>query len=245
MGEPARKAPAFEDSADEDPFRLGWRLRRVRLPDGRTELREEPLTAADLLDPQLGDHVTQNSWHVAVVHELLDILSWRYESRPDVFVSCDLKMIWRIRGLPNPAPDLAVIPGVRDKTRFRRSFDVRKEGTRPALVIEVVSDEPEHKSADHDEKVRIYERAGIGEYLILDLPNPVCRLTGYRLDAAGRYQPILPDSEGRLLSATTGLWFRVAPEGRSLHLFDAAKGERLLSSSEVRVELEQLRNRRD
>jgi Uma2 family endonuclease len=243
MSEPARKAPACEELAEDDPFRLGWRYRVVRLPDGKTELREEPLTAADLLDPQLGDHVTQNSWHVAAVHELWDILSWRYESRPDVFVSCDLKMLWRIRGLPNPSPDIAVIPGVRNKARLRRSFDVRKEGTRPALVMELVSDEPEHKSADHDEKVRIYERAGIAEYLILDPPNPSCRLTGYRLDAAGRYQPIRPDSEGGLISATTGVRFRVAPEGRSVYLFDAATGERLLSSSEVRRELERLKNR--
>ncbi|HEY4593447.1 MAG TPA: Uma2 family endonuclease [Thermoanaerobaculia bacterium] len=243
MSEPARKAPAYEESEDDDLFRLGWRYRTVRLPDGRTELREEPLTAADLLDPQLGDHVTQNSWHVAVVHELWEILSWRYEPRPDVFVSCDLKMLWRIRGLPNPSPDIAVIPGVRDKTRFRRSFDVRREGTRPSLVIELVSDEPEHQSADHEGKVEIYERAGIAEYLILDPPYPSCRLTGYRLDAAGRYQPIPPDSEGGLLSATTGVRFAVTPEGRSLHLFDAATGERLLSSSEVRRELERLRNR--
>ncbi|HEY4589784.1 MAG TPA: Uma2 family endonuclease, partial [Thermoanaerobaculia bacterium] len=87
MSEPARKAPAHEDLAEDDPFRLGWRYRFVRLPDGRTELRQEPLTAADLLDPQLGDHVDRNSWHAAVVHELWDILSWRYEPRPDVFVS--------------------------------------------------------------------------------------------------------------------------------------------------------------
>jgi Uma2 family endonuclease len=245
MSEPARQAPAYEESADGDLFRLGWRYRVVRLPDGRTELREEPLTAADLLDPQVGDHVTQNSWHAAAVHELWDILSWRYDSRPDVFVSCDLKMLWRIRGLPNPSPDVAVIPGVRDKTRFRRSFDVRREGTRPALVIELVSDEPEHQSADHEDKVEIYERAGIAEYLIVDPPNPSCRLTGHRLDAAGRYQPIPPDSSGGLLSATTGVRFAVTSDGRSLHLFDAATGERLLSSSEVRRELERLKSRRD
>jgi Uma2 family endonuclease len=243
MSEPARKAPACEELAEDDPFRLGWRYRVFRLPDGKTELREEPLTAADLLDPQLGDHVTQNSWHAAAVHELWDILSWRYESRPDVFVSCDLKMIWRIRGLPNPSPDIAVIPGVHDKTKFRRSFDVSREGTRPVLVIELVSDEPEHQSADHEDKVEIYERAGIAEYLIVDPPNPSCRLTGYRLDAAGRYQPIPPDFEGGLLSATTGIRFQVAPGGRTLHLSDAATGERLLSSSEVRRELERLRDR--
>ncbi|MFL6261016.1 MAG: Uma2 family endonuclease [Thermoanaerobaculia bacterium] len=98
---------------------------------------------------------------------------------------------------------------------------------------------PEHQSADHDEKVEIYERAGIAEYLILDPPNPSCRLTGYRLDAAGRYQPIPPDSEGGLVSATTGVRFRVAPEGRSLHLFDAVTGVRLLDSREGRLRAEQ------
>jgi len=37
--------------------------------------------------------------------------------------------------------------------------------------IEVVSDEPEHQSADHVDKVRIYERAQVAEYFILDPPS--------------------------------------------------------------------------
>jgi hypothetical protein len=76
MGEPARKLPALEESSG-NPFRLGWRLRSVILPDGHAELVEEPLTAEDLLDPQLGDHVVQNSWHVATVHRLFEILTRR------------------------------------------------------------------------------------------------------------------------------------------------------------------------
>lgn len=242
MAEPARAAPAPEaDFPSDDPCRLGWRLRSVRLPDGRSELREEPLTEGDLLDPQLGDHVIQNSWHIATVYSLYDILSWRYEPRPDVFISSDLKMIWGILGLPDPAPDIAVIPGVRDRGRFRRSFKVRREGTRPALVLEVVSDEPEHQSADHHDKVAIYERAGVPEYLILDPPTPfgkACLWTGYRLNSAGRYEPIPADAEGRLLSTTTGLWFGVAPEGKSIQLVDAATGELLLSSAEGRRKAE-------
>jgi Uma2 family endonuclease len=239
MGEPAA---AYEDFDDLDnPFRLGWRLRSVRLPDGTTEVQEVPLTAEDLLDPQLGDHVVQNSWHVSTVFALFDILSSRYEASPDVMVSCDMKMIWGIRGLAEPAPDIAVIPGVRDKTRMRPSFRVRKEGTRPALAIEVSSDEPEHQGNDHEKKVRIYERAKVPEYLILDLPSPVCRWTGYRLDKSGRYQPIVPDAEGRLFSMTTGLHFGISPDGQAPHLFDAATGERLLTSSEVRAELNRLK----
>ena len=243
MGEPARRAPADYEDLDEldDPFRLGWRLRSVHLPDGTIEVREVPLTAEDLLDPQLGDHVVQNSWHVSTVFALFDILSSRYEASPDVLVSCDLKMIWGIRGLPGPAPDVAVIPGVRDKASTRPSFRVRKEGTRPALAIEVSSDEPEHQDNDHEKKLRIYERAKVPEYLILDLPSPVCRWTGYRLDKSGRYQPIVPDAEGRILSRTTGLQFAISPDGQAPQIFDAATGERLLTSSEVRAELNRLK----
>jgi Uma2 family endonuclease len=243
MGEPARLAPADCEDPDEldDPFRLGWRYRRVRLPDGTTEVREEPLTAEDLLDPQLGDHGVQNSWHVSTVFALFDILSSRYEASPDVLVSCDLKMVWGIRGLPGPAPDIAVIPGVRNKARTRPSFRVRQEGTRPALAIEVSSDEPEHQGNDHEKKVRIYQRARVPEYLILDLPSPVCRWTGYRLDKSGRYQPIVPDTEGRLLSTTTGLLFGISPDGNAPQVFDADTGERLLTSREVRAELNRLR----
>jgi Uma2 family endonuclease len=248
MGQPARKPPAFDDSdlPSDDPFRLGFRERIVRLPGGRTELRQIPLTAEDLLDPQLGDHVTQNSWHSATVTTIYEMLAWRYESRPDVLVTGDLKMMWGIPGLPNPSPDVAVIPGVRDKARMRRSFKVRREGTRPAFVLEVVSDEPEHRSADHHRKVEIYERAGISEYLILDPPasaDEECRLSGFRLNASQRYEPIPPDAEGRLLSATTDLLF--AASGRTVHLFDTATGERLLTSSEARAELERLRAAQD
>jgi Uma2 family endonuclease len=240
MGEPARRAPAPEaDFPSDDPCRLGWRLRSVRLADGSSELREEPLTEEDLLDPQMGDHVVQNSWHIATVYMVYDVLTWRYESRPDVFVSSDLKMIWGIPGLPGPAPDIAVIPGVRDKGRLRRSFKVRQEGTRPALVLEVVSEEPEHQSADHQKKVRIYERAGIPEYFILDPPSPdACRWTGYRLNASGRYEPIPPDAEGRLLSVSTGLRFGVSPGGKSILLIDAATGEQQLSAAEGRRKAE-------
>jgi Uma2 family endonuclease len=246
MGEPARKLPTLEESSN-DPFRLGWRVRSVRLPDGRADLVEEPLTAEDLLDPQLGDHVVQNSWHVAMVYRLFDILSRRYKAHSDVFVSSDLKMIWGVPGLQEPAPDIAVIPGIRDKARMRRSFHILKEGTRPALTIEVVSEEPEQQSADHEGKVGIYERAKVPEYFILDPPSPPedrCRLTGYRLNAAGRYEAIVPDAEGRLLSKTTGLWF--APAQRSVHLVDAATGEQILTGDEeadrLRAELDRLKS---
>jgi Uma2 family endonuclease len=253
MGEPATHLPLPEEDRSDDPFRLGWRLRTVRLPDGSSEIREVPLTAEDLLDPQVGDHVTQNSWHILTAHKLLGLLSSRYKSSPDVLVTCDLQIFWGIPGLKNPSPDLAIIPGVRERDRFRRSFQVMRERAKPVLVVELVSDEPEHKSADHDKKVKIYQRAGVPEYVIADPPYTPggCRLTGYRLNKAGRYTPIPPDSQGRILSMTTGLWF--APAGDTIDLIDAETGERLLTDSEalerseneiarLQAELERMRN---
>jgi Uma2 family endonuclease len=247
MAEPARRLPAPEDlePLEDDPFRFGWRLRKIRLPDGRFEVREVPLTAEDILDPQVGDHLVQNGLHIDMVHTLFEMVKGRYESRLDVLVTSDMKMRWGIRGLSDPAPDLVVIPGVLDRGRYRKSFHVRKEGTRPCLVVEVVSDDPEARHKDHVEKVPMYERAQIPEYLIVDPPYPGTPphepVIGYRLDAAGRYQPIEADAEGRVLSLTTGLWFALSPDGRKIELIDAETGERLLTPQETRAELARAR----
>lgn len=241
MTEPARRFPVSDDSgASEDPFRLGSRWIRVRRPDGRWESREIPLTAMDLLDPQEGDLVVQNTWHANTVIEIFSALKWRYEAHPDVLVGTDLKMLWGIRGLQNPAPDVVVIPRVRDREKLRPSFDVLKEGTRPVLVVEVVSDGPEHQENDHDKKVEIYRRAGMPEYLILDPPARTCNphWIGYRLDASGRYQPIAPDEQGRIFSETTGLWFGIDPDRRTLRIVEAVTGERLPSGNELRTRLQ-------
>jgi hypothetical protein len=61
--------PAPEDA--DDPFRYGWRPRYVHLPNGEVEEQRIPLTAADLLDPQLGDVIlTQGCPHARLRAEL-------------------------------------------------------------------------------------------------------------------------------------------------------------------------------
>jgi Uma2 family endonuclease len=244
MAEPLRKLPAGRESEpSDDPFRYGCRWVSRRLPNGKVVEHQVPLTAEDLLDPQLGDEVPQSDPHHELTGDLDDRLKRRFAAREDVKVAADLKMLWGIPGLPEPSPDIAVIPGVRKKhDEERTSFDVVREGTRPCLVIEVVSStDAETRRNDYEKKVAIYQQAKIPEYLILDPPSPATKgrlvLTGYRLGPAGRYRKIEPDSEGRLLSQTTSLLFGVAEDGRTLRLVDADTGELLLSSIELEQKL--------
>jgi Uma2 family endonuclease len=241
MAAPFRQMPAdlepVAEPPDADPFRYGWRSRYVRLPDGEVIEEQIPLTAEDLLDPQDGDVVGQSEHHFFLLILLAEMLRRYYTDQKEVFVAGDLKMLWRIPGLKNPAPDIAVIPGVRDREADRKSFDVVAEGTRPWLVIELVSStDEETRNNDYDKKVRIYERARIPEYLILDPPTSYTEgrflISGHRLGPDGLYRPIAPDSQGRLLSETTGLLFAPPVSGCAVQVFEAATGTPLLSAME-------------
>ena len=263
MAEPIRKLPAAGGPESglpgDDPFRYGCRWRRVRLPTGEVTEQQIPLTPEDLLDPQLGDEVTQSGPHFNFLLLLANLLRGHYASREDVLVAGDMKIFWGIPGLANPSPDIAVIPGVRRRDDpDRGSFDVVREGARPCLVIEVVSSlDSEVRRNDYEKKVEIYRRAGLPEYLILDPPTTTTKglllLTGYRLGADGRYRRIEPDGDGRLLSQTTGLRFGVEADGKTLIILNAETGERLSHPAEkhareaeaeiarLRAELERLK----
>jgi Uma2 family endonuclease len=245
MAEPVRKMPADWETAssspDDDPFFYGYRLRCVRLPSGEEVEQQIPLTPEDLLDPQPGDVVGQSGPHHKLLHLLVSLLTSYYTSRDDILVTSDMKMLWGIPGLPEPAPDVAVIPDIRDKEAAseRDSFDVVEEGTKPCLIVEVVSSkDSETRRNDYERKVKIYQEVGIPEYLILDPPTPAKKrllMTGYRLGLDGCYRQIEPDADGCLLSLTTQLLFGVETDGRTLRVIDTATGERLLTEEEIKA----------
>jgi Uma2 family endonuclease len=235
--------------AEADPFRYGWRPRLVRLPGGKLEEQRIPLTAADLLDPQLGDEIlTQGGPHAPLATDLYDLVKRFFKRDDSVLVTFDRKLRWGIPGLVEPSPDVAVIRGVRDRAKVARSstFDVPKEGVRPCLVVEVVSPQyPEIRDNDYVAKVKVYERAGILEYVILE-PTFTWRdqilLTGYRLASEGLYRPIELNDQGRLLSETTGLLFGVDDDG-SVLVIDARTGERLRKPSQIEADEEAAKKR--
>jgi Uma2 family endonuclease len=225
----------FARNQQPDPFPYGWRYITQILPNGEQTYKQVPLTAEDLLDPQLGDQVVQHSKHQRSNNDLFDMLDNHYDDDPTIEVFNDLKMMWGISGLKEPAPDIAVVPNIKNKWAGRSSFDVVKEGTCPCLVIEMMS---EGYPGDDTEKLNIYERAGVKEYFIINphstSPKPYYEMWGYRLTSEGgfdKYQRIKPNKQGRLLSETTKIWFGIYKKGQRLKLRDALTGKWLLTAS--------------
>ncbi|MES1240212.1 MAG: Uma2 family endonuclease [Acidobacteriota bacterium] len=230
MAEPVRK-PIEHELLDEEP---GITLERwVERPGGRMELVVMPLTPELFLNPQVGDHMSQGKRHGDTARQIADLLDDFFQPVPDVLVTFDLKFLFG-PGLDQPSPDVSVIRGVRDKEADRESFDVAAQGVRPCLVIEVVSPLSSRiRKTDLEDKVALYRRVGIPEYLIADCQrrDRRYRLLGYRLGPSG-YQPIEPDEEGRLLSETTGLWFQVTPDGNRVRMSEHPSGKPLLTRQE-------------
>ena len=93
----------------------GWRYQLEMRPDGTGYYVEIPLTEADLLDPQEGDRKMQKSKHARCAVEMFDRLDNYYVDDFTTNVFFDLKMEWGISGLKEPAPDIAVVPQMREK----------------------------------------------------------------------------------------------------------------------------------
>lgn len=238
MAEPVRNLPISQETDEDDsgrPVLLRW----IEHADGRLEQLEMPLTPELFLEPQLEDQILQKEPHGRVRGELFDLLRRHFEPRSLVLE--DVQHDFGVPGLPRTGPDISVILGARPGERT--SFFVREEGVRPGLVIEILSpDSAQIRKVDEEDKPWIYEQAGIPEYLIVDLPRRANRnrfqLTGYRLDRRGRYRPIKPDAQGRLLCETTCLGFGVSPQGDRVLVFDLMTGDRILYSEELEAALQ-------
>jgi hypothetical protein len=87
--------------------------------------------------------------------------------------------------------------------KVRESWVLWEEnGQVPNFILEITS--PSTEATDRGEKKRIYERVlRIPEYFIYDPRAAV--LEGYRLGPQRTYEPITPDTEGRIPSQQLGL----------------------------------------
>jgi Uma2 family endonuclease len=230
------------DSPNSTLAETGWRMEWVTDETGEEQLIYFPLTEDEFLHPKEDYHLPSNTFHGTAQRDLIDILQRRYVKREDVAVFGDLIIKWGIKGLRQHCPDVCVVFGLRDKEKYRSEFVVPEEGTKPAIVIEVVS--PRYRTADRQTKVKQYARAGVAEYIILDRRRQrgelIDEVLGYRLEA-GSYLPIVPDEEGRIYCQTLDVWLGMW-EGK-VSLFEGTTGEPLLTSQALEQLAEQERQR--
>lgn len=218
-----------------DTIEGAYRTVFLKGPGGRTIYKYQALTEADFLDPQEGDQFMQGQLHNEDCEKAKSIFRYRHRHQPSTVIFSDVKFAWGIEDLKGPAPDVAVVPNVRDPERPRTWFYVEKEGTRPIFILEIVS--PDYRQADLEKKIPIYAQAKIEEYFIIDshLQPKSGRVNyeviGYRLRGAV-YEAIQPDERGWLYSATNDVWIGANEQRDGFIVVDADTDERILPDQE-------------
>ncbi|MBC8115406.1 MAG: Uma2 family endonuclease [Candidatus Saccharimonas sp.] len=158
----------------------------------------------------------------------IEILS-RYFAGQQVYVSGDLLLYYE-EGNPQKfiVPDAFVAKGVAPGER--RIYKLWEEQKAPDVVIETTSRKTRKKDATV--KPSLYAQLGVREYFIFDPERDYLAppLQGYRL-AGANYERIVPDAEGRLLSAELGMLLSLSD--RDIEFDVVSTGERLLTGGEV------------
>lgn len=222
----ALTAEGTTDPGDADPYRYGWRYVVAYDAGGEEQWTRVPLTLADVLHPQEEDVLMPSEAHERLRNYLYNVLSALLDEHAKAVILSDTNVAWDDPEIKPHRPDLAVIFDVQ-ALRNWSTLDVKVEGTRPTLIIEITS--PATRSVDFQEKYDQYEQMGVPFYVIIDAMPRRCRVTyelkGYHLTAAG-YVPLLLDERGWLWLEPVQAWLAVA-EG-AVVCYDA-QGQRMES----------------
>jgi Uma2 family endonuclease len=229
----SRNRPARPPSARPapDPFRFGWRWAKPGSVNGTVDRSGRvPLTPDDLLHPQEGDQIPENTTQERDRTYLAGALRLRLRDRSRVRVLSDCLVDWGVRGLGNHSPDLSVFDDVRDPEWQGGLFRVADHGARPVLVIEIVSpDAAAPRVRDNDVVIKVdhYYRARVPLYAIIDQEEEggPRRLLGYRRGRR-RYVTLPLDEQGRLLLEPVGLVLGL--RANEVVCYDARTGEEIL-----------------
>lgn len=148
-----------------DPFFYGTRWTSQPGPDGKLCAVAVPMTEWDVLHPQEGDQITQNTPHNRDCRYLTDVSELRLVGIPATVVLCDCQVDLGLLDVKPVGPDLVICRRVRTRGPWS-SFSVPNEGAELALLLEVTS--PSTRRVDLEEKPRLYWRAGALCYVIVD-----------------------------------------------------------------------------
>jgi Uma2 family endonuclease len=204
-------------------------VQRAR-PDGSVAWERVPLTLEDVLHPRMGDVIPENTRHNRERVYVASLCRASLAHRPGALVLSNCLIDWGREDLGDPAPDIAPVLNVADPRRPRNKFDVAREGTRPFLIIEIVS--PDTRVNDVERKFEEYYRAGVPLYVIVDeeWEGAPRRVLAYRHTPQG-YEAIPPDAHGRVLLQRVGVLLGL----RDNHVvcYDAVTGEEVGDYTQV------------
>lgn len=213
----------------EPDWSLGWRYEIAYTAHGEQRTVRIPLTPEEARHPKEGYVMPERTEHDLLSDDLSDMLRAHVENEPEMAVFRNLVFEWDQPDIKSYAPDIAVVPHVSERYASRGQFVVAEEGTRPSLVIEIVS--RSSRQDDRVQKVQDYERLGIQEYVYIDIRTRrghlVGEVAGYRLQKQ-RYVPLLPDEDDALYLESINC--RIGLEGDKVWLEDSATGENLLTN---------------
>src|SRR5208337_398676 len=95
-----------------DQFRFGWRYVSQPGRNGGAESICVPLTPEDVLHPQEGDQIPENTSQMRDRSYLYDVLQMRLASRTGFLVLSDCLIDWGVPGLRNHSTDVCVMENV-------------------------------------------------------------------------------------------------------------------------------------
>ncbi len=224
-------SPKKRAGIERASFKYGYREIQVKGSDGDIEYERAPLTLEDVLHPQFGDVHVLSEAHGDDRLYLRDVFKARYQDDHSVVVFNDVGIFWDIPGLKHHSPDVSLIFGVKKRKEWK-SFHVKTEKVRPALIIEVTS--PDTRVNDVKTKVEQYAQAKVPHYVIVDAQEKAERrrvtLTRYRL-ADGHYERQGSEEHGRVWLEPVGLWLGVRTDpqtgGDRVALFDPSTGQEI------------------
>ena len=164
-----------------DPFPYGWRNVRKGGRNGLERMIRVPLALEDILHPQEEDFRLLSDSHTEDCYYLRGAFRTALADTQGAIVLNDCRVAWDRAGDYGHGPDCAVIFKVRKKKDWS-TFNVVKERTKPALIVEVTS--PSTRSTDLVDKVREYAEQKVPHYVIADArvkPRTIAELVVYRL----------------------------------------------------------------
>ena len=220
---------------DMTPHRYGWRYVPHKRLDGTIEVKEVTLTLEDVLHPQEGDVIPENSTH----EPERGYLTWSFRDRlalvPRGHIFSDCLLDFNVSGVRPLSPDVSVIEGVNGLPLPRLgTYRFADHGGRCVLAVEIVS--PDTRTNDVDRKPELYYRGGVQQYVLIDQQ----REDGPRWIVSRRWTPVgyvvePLDANGRARLDVLGLLLGL--RDNRVRLYDGATGAEIGDPTEICQEL--------